>query len=107
MKISPEQLTAEADATKFRADMLEKVAQLLAVLEAICDHPYLEGRLVLKGGTALNLFVLNAPRLSVDIDLNYVGAASRKVMLEERPRIEAAVQSVLRRERFTLRRQPK
>ncbi len=106
MKISPEQLTAEADATQFRADMLEKAVQLLTVLEAVCDHPHLEGRLVLKGGTALNLFVLNVPRLSVDIDLNYVGAASRKAMLEEQPRIEAAVQSVLRREGFTVRRMP-
>ena len=107
MKISLEQLTAEADATQLRADMLEKAVQLLAVLEAVCTHPHLEGRLVLKGGTALNLFVLNVPRLSVDIDLNYVGAASRKAMLEERPRIEAAVQSVLRREGFTVRRMPK
>ena len=98
---------AEADATQLRVDMLEKAVQLLAVLEAVCDHPHLEGRLVLKGGTALNLFVLNIPRLSVDIDLNYVGAASRKAMLEERPRIEAAVQAVLRREGFTVRRMPK
>ena len=107
MKISLEQLTAEADATQLRADMLEKAVQLLAVLEAVCSHPHLEGRLVLKGGTALNLFVFNISRLSVDIDLNYVGAASRKAMLEERPRIEAAVQAVLRREGFTVRRMPK
>ena len=106
MKISLEQLTVEADATQFRADMLEKAVRLLAVLEAACDHPHLEGQLALKGGTALNLFVLSVPRLSVDIDLNYVGAASRKAMLEERPRIEAAIQAVLRREGFTVRRVP-
>jgi len=29
---------------------------------------------LLKGGTALNLFLLDLPRLSVDIDLNYIGA---------------------------------
>lgn len=107
MRISLEQLTVEADAIQLRADMLEKAVQLLAVLEAVCAHPHLEGQLVLKGGTALNLFVLNVPRLSVDIDLNYVGAVSRKAMLEERPRIEAAIQSVLRREGFTVRRMPK
>jgi len=107
VKISLEQLTAEADATQLRADMLEKAVQLLAVLKAVCTHPHLEGRLVLKGGTALNLFVLNVPRLSVDIDLNYVGAVGRKAMLEERPRIEAAIQAVLRREGFTVRRMPK
>jgi hypothetical protein len=37
--------------------------------------------MVLKGGTALNLFVLDVPRLSVDIDLNYIGAADRETML--------------------------
>ncbi|MCK1643229.1 nucleotidyl transferase AbiEii/AbiGii toxin family protein [Bradyrhizobium sp. 157] len=32
----------------------------------------------MKGGTALNLFYLGLDRLSVDIDLNYVGAEDRK-----------------------------
>ena len=31
----------------------------------------------------LNLFVLDLPRLSVDIDLNYVGSADLEVMLAE------------------------
>jgi predicted nucleotidyltransferase component of viral defense system len=31
----------------------------------------------LKGGTAINLFVRNMPRLSIDIDLAYVGKESR------------------------------
>jgi predicted nucleotidyltransferase component of viral defense system len=70
MRISPEKLAAEAEATGFRADMLEKAARLLAVLDALRDHPRLKGKLVLKGGTALNLFVFDVPRLSVDIDLN-------------------------------------
>ena len=40
-------------------------------------HPFLGTRMALKGGTALNLFVLDFPRLSVDIDLNYVGSSDR------------------------------
>ncbi|MFN2188831.1 MAG: nucleotidyl transferase AbiEii/AbiGii toxin family protein, partial [Candidatus Promineifilaceae bacterium] len=32
-------------------------------------------RVALKGGTTLNLFVFDVPQLSVDIDVNYVGAA--------------------------------
>jgi predicted nucleotidyltransferase component of viral defense system len=35
----------------------------------------------LKGGTAINLFVRNMPRLSVDIDLAYIGLESRDVAL--------------------------
>ena len=106
MRISPERLLAEAQATGFRPDVLEKVAQLLGLLNAIRSHPFLRDRLALKGGTALNLFVFDVPRLSVDIDLNYVGAEGRSAMLEERPRLEDALQAVFSREDFTIRRMP-
>ena len=106
MRISPEKLLAEALATGFRPDVLEKVAHLLGLLDAIRSHPFLRGKLALKGGTALNLFVFDVPRLSVDIDLNYVGAESRSAMLEERPRLEEALQAVFGREDFTVRRMP-
>ena len=106
MRISPESLVAEAGATGFRADVLEKAAHLLGLLKAIRSHPLLGGKLALKGGTALNLFVFNVPRLSVDIDLNYVGAQSREAMLQERPRIEGAMQAVFSREDFEVRRMP-
>ena len=106
MRISSESLVAEAGATGFRADVLEKVAHLLGLLKAIRSHPLLGGKLALKGGTALNLFVFNVPRLSVDIDLNYVGAQSREAMLEERPRIEGAMRAVFSREDFEVRRMP-
>ena len=86
--------------------MLEQAARLLAVLDALRDHPRLKGKLVLKGGTALNLFIFDVPRLSVDVDLNYVGAQSRDAMLEERPKIEEAIQAVFRREDFAVRRMP-
>ena len=106
MKISHEKLIAQAEATGFRPDVLEKVAHLLGLLEALGSHPFLKGKLALKGGTALNLFIFNVPRLSVDIDLNYVGAEDREAMLAERPRIEQAVQAVFAREGFTVRRMP-
>lgn len=106
MRISPEILTAQAEATGFRPDVLGKVAHLLGLLNAIQSHPFLKGKLVLKGGTALNLFIFNVPRLSVDIDLNYVGAEDREMMLDERPNIERAMQAVFSREGFTVRRMP-
>ena len=101
MRVSAEQLAAAAEATGFRADMLERVAQLLGLLDAMQRHPFLRGKLALKGGTALNLFVFDLPRLSVDIDLNYVGAESREAMLEERPRLEEALRAVFGREDLT------
>jgi hypothetical protein len=106
MKISPQTLAAQAEATGFRPDMLEKVALLLQLLDAVRSHPFLKDKLVLKGGTALNLFIFAVPRLSVDIDLNYVGAADRETMLLERPKIEEALQAVFSREGYTVRRVP-
>ena len=72
MRLSRESLQREAAATGFRPEVLEKVVLLLDLLAAINDHPDLSGKLALKGGTALNLFLFDAPRLSVDIDLNYI-----------------------------------
>ena len=98
MKISRRRLLDEAQATGFRPEVLEKVIQLLNLLQGFNHHPFLKGKLALKGGTALNLFLLDLPRLSVDIDLNYIGAVDRQTMMDERPKIEQAVQAVCSRE---------
>ncbi len=106
MRLSAEKLAAEAESTGFRPLVLEKVAHLLGLLVTLQSHPFLKGKLVLKGGTALNLFVFDVPRLSVDIDLNYTGAESRDAMLKERPKIEQAIQAVFKREGFPVKRMP-
>jgi hypothetical protein len=54
VKISSEKPTAQAEATGFRPDVLEKVAHLLGLREALGRHPFLKGKLELKGETALN-----------------------------------------------------
>jgi len=41
-----------------------------------------EKEFALKGGTAINLFVRDMPRLSVDIDLTYVPVADRTTSLK-------------------------
>jgi predicted nucleotidyltransferase component of viral defense system len=82
--------------TGFGAANLEKALRLKEVLREFARHPFLEGRLVLKGGTAVNLFLFGLPRLSVDIDLNYVGHLEREEMLKERPLVEQAVEQVCR-----------
>lgn len=80
--------------TRFQPDVLEKVLRLIELLKEIDGHPLLSPRLVLKGGTALNLFHLNLPRISVDLDFDYTGPFNREMMLEERPRVERAVEMV-------------
>jgi hypothetical protein len=106
MKTSKRELLKEANQTGFRPEIMEKVWHLMAVLDGISVHPFLKDRLVLKGGTALNLFFFDLPRLSVDIDLNYVGKLDRKEMLFERPEIEKALESIFYREGLSIRRAP-
>jgi predicted nucleotidyltransferase component of viral defense system len=106
VRLALEDLQREAAATGFQAETLEKAIRLLGLLETLRSHPYLRTRLALKGGTALNLFVFEVPRLSVDIDLNYVGALDREVMLAERPKVEEAIQAVCGREDLDVRRVP-
>lgn len=106
MKISKELLIRESSRTGFRVEILEKVWHLMNVLEGINAHPFLQERLVLKGGTALNLFVFDLPRLSVDIDLNYIGKPDREGMISERPLIEKAMEAVFQRENLMIRRIP-
>lgn len=98
-----ERLSSEAG---FQPEAVEKVLHLLELLDALRVHPYLADRLVLKGGTALNLFLLDMPRLSVDIDLNYVGAVDREVTAAERPRVEQAIHAVCARQRLLIARVP-
>lgn len=50
-----------------------QVALLIEVLPYVAK----ESCFALKGGTAINLFVRNFPRLSVDIDLTYLGSEPR------------------------------
>lgn len=106
MSLSAEGLRREVAGTGFRMEVLEKVDRLLELLIAISRHPFLKSRMALKGGTALNLFVFDAPRLSVDVDLNYIGAVDRKAMLAERERLEQALEAVAGRLGLRVRRPP-
>lgn len=78
-----EELSVE---TGFQIDVLEKVYRLIELLREISDLE-LRNKLVLKGGTAINFLYFDYPRLSVDIDLDYIGAVEKEEMLEEREKI--------------------
>lgn len=57
----------------------KQVQLLLQVLPFISKHSCF----ALKGGTAINLFVRNLPRLSVDIDLVYLPVKERNEALSD------------------------
>ncbi len=102
LRYSREYLERLAGETAFQPDMLEKVLRLERVLDQAGRHPFLQTRLLLKGGTALNLFYGQAPRLSVDLDFNYIGAVARKAMLQERPEIERALEQIAKGEEYNI-----
>ncbi len=66
-----------AATTGFLKDNVEKSLRLIDILEDVFSSKW-KDKLVLKGGTAINMFFANMPRLSVDIDLDYIGERRRK-----------------------------
>lgn len=53
------------------------------LLLQVLPHVATEACFALKGGTAINLFVRDLPRLSVDIDLTYLPFHNRQQALTE------------------------
>jgi len=77
-----------SEKTNFQKDILEKVFRLSDLLRTIYDTEFLTGKLVIKSGTAINFIYFNMPRLSVDIDFNFVSGEQREDMLKSRENID-------------------
>lgn len=75
----------------FIRDNLEKILRLVNILNYFNSNPLLSDKLALKGGTAINLTVFNLPRLSVDIDLDFVTECSKEEMLVSREQINKEI----------------
>ena len=73
-----------------------QVALLVRVLPFVAE----EDCFALKGGTAINLFIRNLPRLSVDIDLAYLPVADREESLQD---IETALRRIQERVEGSIR----
>lgn len=104
--IGPAMVRRVAAETGFREEAVEKALYLAAILERLSGHPDLRGSWVLKGGTALNLCHLDVPRLSVDVDINYIGHRDLEAMKAARPVFERAVVACCEREGCQVRRAP-
>ena len=79
----------------FREVYRKQVALLMRIPPLIAE----ETCFALKGGTAINLFIRDMPRLSVDIDLTYVPVAARVKSLAA---IDAAMKRIAARVRKTM-----
>lgn len=85
-------LGKKAEELGFIRDTLEKVTRLADILEYFNTNPLLQESLALKGGTAINLTIFNLPRLSVDIDLDYIKTDSRDEMLANRDILNSIIE---------------
>ena len=103
---SSETLQRLASETGYQPGTLERVLRILDLLREIARDPILSERLALKGGTALDVFHLDLDRLSVDIDLNYVGALDRTAMESDRSAVDAAIDRLLSAQGYGVRRRP-
>jgi predicted nucleotidyltransferase component of viral defense system len=72
----------------------ESYRRQVALLLQTLPHVAVEDCFALKGGTAINLFVRNMPRLSVDIDLTYLPVETRARSLAA---IDAAMKRIVKR----------
>ena len=63
--------------------MLREYVQQVHLVTEVLPFVAVEDCFAIKGGTAINLFELNLPRLSVDIDLTYVKMAGRDEAIGE------------------------
>ncbi len=84
-------LGKQAQELGFVRDTLEKVYRLGEILNYLNTNPLLQNALALKGGTAINLTIFNLPRMSIDLDLDYIYNETREAMLAERGRISDSI----------------
>ena len=85
-----------------RVDELEKVLRLTDLLEMVYEDKHLSKHFLLKGGTAINLLWLDLPRLSVDIDLNYIGIVNRNEMIEQKKKLLPRFRNIFKRQVYDI-----
>lgn len=96
-----------ASATGFIKDNVEKVLRLIDLLEAVNTLPEFASKLVLKGGTAINLFIVDCPRLSVDIDLDYAENLPKEEMAAVRAELKKSLIDYIEDNSYTLSEKPR
>lgn len=94
MPLSSESYRRLAAELGYQQDTLEKVLRLGELLDQIGSHELLSDALTLRGGTALNLIQETPPRLSVDLDFDFIGAVEREKMLEQKPVVTDTIKRI-------------
>ena len=106
MVASRETLQDLAAERQLQPATLERVIRLIDILDAFGADTLIGPRIALKGGTALNAFHSDLDRLSVDIDVNYVGAIEKERMDADRPGLEDQIERLMESKGYAARRGP-
>lgn len=96
------ELAASASKYGFHRDVFEKVLRLKNVLEFFQTEELLKEHFALKGGTAINLTIFPLPRLSVDIDMDYIPNDSKEDMMSSREKIKSLLKTYMESKDYNL-----
>jgi len=77
--------------TGFNMDFLEKAYHITRILSGIFSHRQIKEDVALKGGTALNFIYLNVPRISVDLDFNFIRALEKEEIIRKRAEVSKEI----------------
>lgn len=100
-KYTSNEISRIANNTNFNKNTTEKVLRLFSILNNISDSE-ISDMLVLKGGTAINLFLLDLPRLSVDIDFDFNLPVDKENMIQYREKIDSYIRGLMEDEGYYL-----
>lgn len=101
MNYSKQYISEFVTKTGFISSNIEKVIRLLDVLRFIGSELDPEHKkLALKGGTAINLLYMGLPRLSVDIDFDYIGSLDKEVAIKDREIIMKSIDGFMLKEGY-------
>lgn len=100
-KYSAREVADIANFVNFNKNVCEKVLRLCSVLDFI-SRSEISAVLALKGGTAINLFLLDLPRLSVDADFDFCLPSDKEAMLSHRMRIDFLIRGFMENEGYEL-----
>ena len=107
MKLLPEEISSISEERDFLPSPVERMIRLFDVLEGFAGDEVMGSRMALVGGTALNAFHADLPRLSVDIDIHYMGAGGSVRIDDERPVFEHRALRIMEGKGYTLLRNPR
>lgn len=100
-KYSAKEVNKIVNDTNFNKNICEKVLRLFSILNFINNSEFKDA-LSLKGGTAINLFILNLPRLSIDIDLDFTLPLNKEELLSYRAKIDYLIRGFMTDEGYIL-----